>query len=133
MEPLKIQVQVHFFSLHQWPFGFLFLSNLYTQHGAETHTPEVKNHRLHQPSQPGAPCHCSAFKTQACIHHSILRLVNKKRNSSKEGMHVSTQLLVGHVLILANLSKAVRYIFISILSIAMYSSAFFNSAEKCKA
>ena len=33
----------------------LFLSNLYTQQGAQTHNPEIKSRMLHRLSQPGAP------------------------------------------------------------------------------
>ena len=32
----------------------LFLSDLYSQHGARTHNPELKTQMLYQPSQPGA-------------------------------------------------------------------------------
>ena len=37
------------------PLKTLFLSNLYTQLGAQTHNPKVKSCKLYQPSQPGAP------------------------------------------------------------------------------
>ena len=37
------------------PFKILFLSNLYTQHGAWTHNPKIKSWMLFQPNQPGAP------------------------------------------------------------------------------
>ena len=33
----------------------LFLSNLYTQRGAQTHNPKIKHHMLHQLSRPGVP------------------------------------------------------------------------------
>ena len=33
----------------------LFLSNLYTQHGAWIHNPKIKSHMLYQQSQPGTP------------------------------------------------------------------------------
>ncbi|CAD7690389.1 unnamed protein product [Nyctereutes procyonoides] len=33
----------------------LFLSNFYTQHGAQTHNSEIKSYKLHQLNQPGAP------------------------------------------------------------------------------
>lgn len=35
--------------------SILFLSNLYSQHGAWTHNPDIKSCTLHQLSQPGAP------------------------------------------------------------------------------
>lgn len=34
--------------------SFIYLSHLYTQHGARTHDPEIKHHTLLQLSQPGA-------------------------------------------------------------------------------
>ena len=34
---------------------YVFLSNLYTQYGAQTHDPKIKSHRLYQISHPGAP------------------------------------------------------------------------------
>ena len=36
-------------------FKILFLSNLYTQHGARTHNPKVQSRVLYWVSQPGAP------------------------------------------------------------------------------
>jgi len=46
-------------SIYQWvPIFFLsfyLLSNLYTQHGAQTHNPKVKSHMLFWLSQPGTP------------------------------------------------------------------------------
>ena len=34
-------------------FIIVFLSKLYTQHGASTHDPEIKSQMLYQLSQPG--------------------------------------------------------------------------------
>ena len=36
-------------------FKFIYLSNLYTQHGAQTHNLEIKSCMLFQLTQPGAP------------------------------------------------------------------------------
>ena len=36
-------------------FKILFLSNLYTQHGAQTYNPEIKSRMLDQLSQSGTP------------------------------------------------------------------------------
>ena len=33
----------------------VFLSNLYTKHGTQTHDPEIKSHMLYWMSQSGAP------------------------------------------------------------------------------
>ena len=35
-------------------FKILFLSNLYTQNGAQIHNPKIKSSKLHWPSQPRA-------------------------------------------------------------------------------
>ena len=34
-------------------FVYLFVSNLSTQRGAETHDPEIKSHMIYRQSQPG--------------------------------------------------------------------------------
>ena len=44
-------------------FNFIYLSNLYTQHGARTHDPEIKSHIFFQLSQPGAPGICQEVLT----------------------------------------------------------------------
>lgn len=38
-----------------WIFTVYFLSNHYTQRGAQTQNSEIKSRMFHQPSQPGAP------------------------------------------------------------------------------
>ena len=38
-----------------WFFKILFLSYLYTQHGAQTQNPQIKSHMLFWLSQPGVP------------------------------------------------------------------------------
>ena len=43
------------FPLFTFFLKILFLSNLYTQHGARTHNLEIKSHMLYWLSQPGAP------------------------------------------------------------------------------
>ena len=42
----------------QGSLKILFLSNLYTQHGAQRHNPEIKSYRLYKLSQPSAPKKC---------------------------------------------------------------------------
>lgn len=42
------------FPLNNFKFLF-FISNFYTQHGAQTHFPEVKSHTFFQVSQSGTP------------------------------------------------------------------------------
>ena len=51
---------------------FIFLSNLYTQHGARTHNPKMKIHAVHQPSQPGTPASLQ-FSKQVFIDPLMLR------------------------------------------------------------
>ena len=74
-----------------------------------------RSHAL--PAEPArSPLPLFGFlKTQACTPHSISKLINKKRNSSKKECmlpcNLGTQLLIGNVLILARLSEAVQYIF----------------------
>lgn len=44
-----------FFTILLYLFFKVYLNNLHTQHGAQTHDPEIKSHALLQLSQPGVP------------------------------------------------------------------------------
>ena len=51
----------------------IYLSNLYTQHGAQTHNPEMKTCTLHRLSQPGRPCVAGLFNPNATLQLIYIR------------------------------------------------------------
>lgn len=52
--------------------NIFILSKLYHQHGARTHDPEIKSHRLLQLSQPGAPRQPNILPLEHSLHFSLL-------------------------------------------------------------
>ena len=54
------------------PFKILFLSDLYTQRGAQTHNPEVKSHTVFWLSPLGAPGQCFWTSSSQFMGHPCL-------------------------------------------------------------